>query len=148
MRKTKTLAERFWPKVNRKDDDCWLWQAALNTHGYGVIGRGRAGEGNSLAHRVSYELNIQPIPDNLCVLHKCDTPPCVRPDHLVLGTKHENSIDAARKGHMAWKLNLDSVDIIHNLGERGWSFTKIGKMFNVSASAARAVYTGRSWTYR
>lgn len=87
------IADRFWPKV-QKTDVCWLWIGATSA-GYGRIGRGRAKD-----HEVSWELHNGPVPHGLWVLHKCDNPPCVRPDHLFLGTQSDNMKDAEAKGRL------------------------------------------------
>lgn len=70
---------------------CWLWIGAVNEFGYGVTGKGRA-------HRISYEQHKGVIPAGLCILHKCDVPSCVNPDHLFAGTKRDNLVDMYRKG--------------------------------------------------
>lgn len=85
--------DRFWPKVE-KGDGCWEWQAHRNPEGYGVIGIDRVPVG---AHRVAWELTYGPIPEGIYVCHHCDNPPCVRPDHLFLGTNSDNIIDAMSK---------------------------------------------------
>ena len=51
-----------------------------------------------LAHRVSWEFANGPIPENMCVLHACDTPLCVNPEHLFLGTLADNMADKEKKG--------------------------------------------------
>jgi hypothetical protein len=89
------LAVRFWRMV-RKTDGCWLWAGATFFHGYGAISGGRK-VGPLRAHRVSWEIHFGPIPSGLRVLHHCDTPACVRPDHLFLGTQQDNLSDMAAK---------------------------------------------------
>ena len=91
------IAERFWPKV-LKTETCWLWQGAHMTHGYGVLNAGGTNNIRRSTHRVSWELHNGPIPDGLAVLHKCDNPPCVNPDHLFLGTQADNLRDMSSKG--------------------------------------------------
>lgn len=88
----KTIA-RFWRKVDRSGA-CWLWTGAVAS-GYGRLW---CAPQYWLAHRFSYALAHGAIPDNLCVLHTCDRPLCVRPDHLVLGTQIENIRDRCDKG--------------------------------------------------
>lgn len=102
QQKCKPLVERFWEKVD-KSDDCWVWTANC-TKGrngekrYGLISAGRRGEGMLYAHRVSWELHFGQIPESLRVLHRCDNPQCVRPDHLFVGTQADNMADMVEKG--------------------------------------------------
>ncbi len=89
--------ELFWSKVRKspEPDGCWLWTAGRNNKGYGLIRwRGR----NCLAHRISWELANGPFPAELQVLHRCDVPLCIRPDHLFLGTVRDNVRDMMAKG--------------------------------------------------
>ncbi len=96
LEKGMNTAERFWCKV-KKSDSCWIWQGAKikSDAGYGVI---RVLGKNKLAHRLSYEINVGAIVGNLWVLHKCDTPSCVNPNHLFLGTRSDNIRDMYSKG--------------------------------------------------
>jgi hypothetical protein len=96
MPATRPLLERFWEKVEKHDHGCWLWTGALAA-GYGCLGGG-PGKPLVKAHRLSYELHKGPIPDGAKVLHTCDTPPCVRPDHLYVGTQRDNALDRERRG--------------------------------------------------
>lgn len=97
MRSTTPISDRFEAKVERcLVSGCWLWTDAPDGCGYGRLGL----PGNRMikAHRLSYELHVGPIPDGLQVLHRCDTPPCVNPAHLFIGTHGDNMADRDRKG--------------------------------------------------
>jgi len=90
-----SLEDRFWAKVNKIEGRCWEWTAALDTAGYGSF---RVGSRLVGAHRISYEIHHGPIPDGLWILHHCDNPCCVNPEHLFLGTRSDNMFDCSRKG--------------------------------------------------
>ena len=100
--------ERFWKYVNREGPivrpgmtACWLWTGTLRPDGYGVIGRQGTRKGLIRAHRLSYCIaaNI----DDAAITHKvvrhaCDNPPCVNPEHLLIGTLSDNARDAVARG--------------------------------------------------
>lgn len=92
----------FWSKVD-VPDGCWLWTAGRDSDGYGklAIGLGGKEQRHTRAHRFAYEAFNGPIPDGMVVMHTCDNPPCVRPDHLVLGTPLDNNDDKVAKGRHA-----------------------------------------------
>jgi hypothetical protein len=157
------LAERFWEKV-LKADGCWEWtgcrggKATSGKHYGGLSVRGRMVK----AHRISYELHYGDVPDGLCVLHRCDNPGCVRPDHLWVGTRSDNARDAVRKGRDTAtarpeciprgekrpnaKLTAEKVVEIRKLRGLGYSQQKLADTFGVSRGTLRDVFLGRSWT--
>ena len=106
----RSLPERFWSKVNRTDD-CWLWTGAIVPRGYG---RMSVGLKSGMAHRISWQLNNGPIPQGQCVLHKCDVPGCVRPDHLWIGSKSDNIKDREQKGRTAKGENAGPSKLTEN----------------------------------
>jgi hypothetical protein len=93
----KTLTERFMEKVERLESGCWLWRGATHKNGYGRF-RLPKPQQSTWAHRAAWVLFRGAIPPGLCVLHRCDNPPCVNPDHLWVGTVADNMRDRDRKG--------------------------------------------------
>lgn len=99
---------RFWAKVERAGvDDCWPWKAAAGDNGYGEFYfEGRLDR----SHRVAWKLANGPIPAGLCVLHRCDNPPCCNSKHLFLGTIADNNADKVQKfRHGRKKLEREHV---------------------------------------
>ena len=94
-----TLKDRFLNKINKDFSGCWLWTAStMGNNNYGAIKVGGKYGLTLEAHRISWFLYNGNIPLNKCVLHHCDTPKCVNPDHLWLGTHQENMTDMVIKG--------------------------------------------------
>lgn len=103
-----TLPQRFWPQV-LKTEGCWEWQGQRDANGYGRIHGSDWTTGTRLAHRHAWELvnGGHPcvrgsIPPDIDVCHHCDSPPCVRPDHLFLGTRQDNVNDMVAKGRQPY----------------------------------------------
>lgn len=101
------ITQGFLAFVNtNRESDCWMWTGA-RMRGEGSYGRFR----NRLAHRVAWELFKGPIPFGLYVLHRCDNPPCVNPEHLFLGTQQDNMDDAHQKGRGGpWERRWEASD--------------------------------------
>ena len=93
------LEKRFWEKVQKTLDGCWNWCGAKSTAGYGYL---RIEKHGVLAHRIAWELTHRDIPEGMCVLHHCDNPACVNPDHLFLGNQQDNTQDMIAKGRERW----------------------------------------------
>jgi len=97
------LRERFWARVRkgRGAKACWEWQGPPARSGYGQLSARCISPHPVLTHRLAWVLTYGEIPEGLYVLHKCDNPVCVRPDHLFLGTQDDNNADRQAKGRTA-----------------------------------------------
>jgi HNH endonuclease len=119
-----------------KTDDCWLWGGSISQFGYGRFFPARNG-GNTkffFTHRWAYERFVGPIGD-LCVLHRCDVRNCVRPDHLFLGTRPDNSLDMRLKGRAPNRRLTDEqvLEIRDRYGVE--SLNQLARSFGVSKKA-------------
>ena len=88
------VKERFESKV-KKTETCWIWMAGISKDGYG---RFRFGKSKARAHRVSYLIYKGNIPPGMLIMHSCDNPKCVNPEHLSIGTTKDNTDDMYNKG--------------------------------------------------
>ena len=100
-------------------------------------------------HRASWLVHRGPIPEGLCILHRCDNRRCVNPEHLWLGTKTDNMADMVAKGRNARssKLSVDDVRKIKALLAEGNSCGTIARQFNVSESHVSAIKHGRCYAH-
>jgi hypothetical protein len=137
----KTLKQRFDEKVSPSEFGCWLFIGATSG-GYGSIKH----KGKSLrAHRVSYELHFGEIPEGMHVMHKCDNPACVNPQHLSLGTHLDNMRDMYSKGRRkpATGMKNGAAKITESMARRIVSdktpSEALGKLLGVSGSRVRQI---------
>lgn len=155
---------RFWSLVN-KTDSCWLWTGRFSKSGYGkFLARGTGIGRNQRAHRVAWMIANGPIPVGLFVCHRCDTPACVRLDHLFLGTPKENTNDARIKGRLRTgpipaesirrgeanvhsKLTESDVVRIRELSADGLSQSRIGILFGINQTTVSGIILGHSWSH-
>jgi len=93
MERKPNTEEDFWRNV-RKTASCWIWEGSRNENGYGMFSLNEC----QTTHRISWTLKFGKIPKGKWILHKCDNPPCVNPDHLFIGTHTDNMKDMSKKG--------------------------------------------------
>ena len=138
--------ERFWSFVWRPTKGgCWIWKGSTACGGYGCFTL--PGCISARAHRVSWELCYGDIPDDMNVLHKCDNPPCVNPEHLWLGTPSDNRMDSVRKGR-AYKLIEDEVLEIRRLIKLSlYTQGDIAKKFKINRSSVSLIESYKTWNY-
>jgi len=135
--------ERFHQKYEINESGCWMWTGGTRPNSKGVpYPRHWTDDFKSIgAHRFSFELVHGAIPQGMYVCHKCDTPLCVNPDHLFLGSHQDNMRDMVakqrsfvgrgedKKGRS--KLTNQQADQIRKMS---MSYSKIGAMFGVSTT--------------
>lgn len=139
------LRERFGARyIPEPFTCCWLWSGDIHDQfGYGLI---LVGKRTTLAHRVSWELHHGPIPDGLCVLHRCDTPPCVNPDHLFLGTQADNMRDKAVKNRNPGVRKLTTEEA-RTIKFSRKPTTALARHFKVACSTISDIRHDRNWKH-
>jgi hypothetical protein len=142
---------RFWKNVD-KTDGCWNWTGTLTEKGYG---RFKTSTKNWRAHRLSYEMHCGAVPDGMQVLHECDNPSCVRPDHLFLGTNADNMADKCAKGReshyspkgeQSGRAKLTEAQVLDIRGASGTA-AEIARQFGMSRTAVRDIRAARTWAH-
>ena len=133
--KVRPAIDRFEEKFS-KSEGCWLWTAALDDKGYGAFGY----EGKvQKAHRVSVQLyNGVELSSDEHVCHTCDTPACVNPEHLFVGTRSDNMKDMVSKGRQSpglRKLLLTDIPEVSRLIATGMTQKEVGEVMNCHQSA-------------
>jgi hypothetical protein len=144
--------QRFWKNV-KKTPGCWEWQGGKDYCGYGVLNNHQK---KVKAHRAAWMIDRgKVIQSGFCVLHTCDNPGCVNPDHLFLGTPGDNARDRKAKGRKGditgekngrAKLTPNQVNLIRALFESG-KFTKVhlGKLFCVTDVQIGQIVRYKNW---
>ncbi len=146
------MARRFWSKVDKSGPvvrselgPCWVWTGfCAKYNGYGKL---RVKNGALVAHRVSWELHFGAIPDGKKVLHRCDNPPCIRPDHLLIGTHEDNMRDMSVKGRASARLTADQVREIRAALARGEKKSALAARFGTSQQNMTSIAKGSSWRW-
>lgn len=144
------IRDRIVSAVSLDESGCWLWQHRLDKDGYG---RPRVGGRSVRAHVLSYSAFIADVPSGMCVCHKCDTPRCVNPFHLFLGTNQDNLNDKLKKKRQASgekvntaKLTAAQVSQIRDeYPSCGLSMKSLGNRYGVSPSTVWNIVNRHSW---
>ena len=131
---------------------CWVWDKRVpGPWGYGTL---RIYGRITKAHRYSYERFKGPIPEGMLVLHSCDNPPCVNPDHLRIGTNQDNANDKAERlrschgeNHPRHKLKGPDIVRMRELRAAGMNVTDLARMFGCGSAHVTLVCTGRKWKH-
>ncbi len=146
----KIREESFKSKVKKEENGCHIWMGSKTSKGYGSFGFGKIRG----AHRFAYVLKYGEIKDGFFICHRCDTPSCVNPEHLFMGTNKDNVNDCIAKGrnskgeyHHNSKLNKLSVMEIRRMSNDGVSHRNIAKKYGVSYSAIDCVVNKKTWRH-
>lgn len=150
IHKVRPLADRLLDMVMPVTEcGCWIFIGCLTNKGYGnfSIAAGKS----RLAHRVSYELFRGQIPDGKHVLHRCDMPACINPDHLFLGTHLDNVADMIKKnrntkGETVGNSKLTEADVLY-IRLSPASGTSLSQLTGFSQGTISMVRNRRIWRH-
>ena len=140
------------PRLMAETGACVECSGYRNKSGYG---RSRFQGKKRLAHRAAWESAFGPVPPGMCVLHKCDNPPCINPAHLFLGTIADNNADCVAKGrnrgaigerHAGTVLTESDIPIIRALARR-LEQKEIARAMGVGTSTIGRVVRRQSWQH-
>ena len=152
--KPKPVIERFMSHVSPEPNSgCWLWAGSVNNSGYGMFCReqGKAGS----AHRISYEIFCEPIPEGLHILHRCDNRVCVNPEHLFFGTNQDNIADMVQKGRQRvlkgeeiGNSKLTEKQVREIFAQRGQKPQRaIAVEYGVARQTIKDILKGKTWKH-
>lgn len=142
-------------RLNNLETECWEWEGCFGSGGYGLIQTNYAKEfGSQKAHRMSYWLFNGEFDKNLDVLHQCDNPTCVNPQHLRLGTQQDNNQERDERGrHVALrgvdhgnsKFAEDDVAEIHRRRLAGEEYKQIAQHYGCHRRTIERLCVGKTY---
>lgn len=141
-----SFIDGFWEKV-KITPGCWEWLASKNQARRGIYNpRGAKKLGvSSLAYRVSWIIHYGELPEGSQVLHSCDNPTCVNPQHLFLGTSKDNTLDMLKKGR-GGKSKLTSVQVISIRSDER-PRRVIAKEYGITLNMVQKIKAKHSWSW-
>lgn len=143
---------RFLDRVARSAFGCWRWCGTIDRKGYGVFSfGGRAQQSFFRAHRLAFAWEYGVLPDDMVVMHACDNPLCVRPDHLRLGTQLDNvrDMDAKNRRRSMPRRKLSDEQVAEIRALRGKHTLRVlAERFKVSRHQIWMIHAGRCWPCR
>src|SRR6266496_700029 len=149
-----SLISRLESKSERRDNGCLEWTGWKDKKGYGEIS---IASYPYMAHRASYALHVGPIPHGVKVLHKCDNPSCINPEHLFLGSHQDNVADCVKKrrhtyGERQWKAVVTEDDVLKiraiNPHRNGPIMIKtVAKSYGVTPKQISRIVKRTSWRH-
>lgn len=148
-RVSRRTERHFWDGAIPCSLGCLVWQRCRDRHGYGtarIYPPGAAGIVMT-AHRVAWTYTYGEIPAGMHVLHRCDNPPCIRPDHLFLGTNADNARDRKEKGRTVNISKINAAQVRTVLEERmlGLSLSALARRHGISESQIQRICARKSW---
>ncbi len=126
--------------------ECQEFDGRRDKHGYGRISIKTDSRSTSsyLAHRLAWALHNGADPGKAHIRHTCDNPPCVNPEHLILGTVTENMRDMSTR-HRCGKLTAEQVAEVKSDRALGFTYSAIGAKYGIHLSTAHYVCSGKTW---
>ncbi len=137
--------------IPEPNSGCLLWIGGFGENDYGVAHIAGTHGLSTAAHRIAWTLYRGEIPKGMCVLHRCDNPPCVNVNHLFLGTQSDNMKDAGRKGRMKkgsahHNAKISDADVVAIRSSTGLQ-RDIAKKFGISRTNVSIIRSGKGWRH-
>lgn len=147
------FVERFESKFEKSEEGCWIWTASVAGKGYGQMKLPKQRK-QEYSHRLAYMIYKGEIPKGHDICHTCDTPRCVNPAHLFLGTRKDNLQDMkAKNRHLCGiknggsKLTEEQVRQIKACLASGMPQKRIGLAFGIAQGTVSKINIGERWEH-